>query len=113
MASEGLSVQIACRVLSVSESGYYAWRKRPPSARAVRHAWLTERMRAVHESSRGTYGARRVRAELVLGQGISVGHEAVERLMRSAGIQGLSGRLRYRKSPPHAAATDRVGRQCA
>jgi transposase InsO family protein len=113
MANEGLSVQIACRVLGVSESGYYAWRKRPPSARAVRHAWLTERIRAVHEASRGTYGARRVRAELVLGQGISVGHEAVERLMRAADIQGLAGRPRYRKSAPHAAATDRVGRQFA
>jgi putative transposase len=111
MAKEGLSVQIACRVLGVSESGYYAWRKRPPSARAVRHAWLTERMRAVHPASRGTYGARRVHAELVLGQEISVGHEAVERLMRVAGIQGLSGRPRYRKTAPPAAATDRVGRQ--
>ena len=59
MATEGLSVQVACRVLSVSESGYYAWRKRPPSARAVRHTWLTDRIRAVHAASRGTYGARR------------------------------------------------------
>src|ERR671921_1602321 len=113
MATEGLSVQVACRVLGVSESGYYAWRKRPLSARAVRHAWLTDRIRAVHAASRGTYGARRVRAELVLGQGISVGHQAVERLMSAAGIQGLSGRPRYRKSAPHAAATDRVGRQFA
>src|SRR6266536_2267690 len=84
-----------------------------PPARAVRHAWLTDHIRAVHAASRGTYGARRVQVELVLGQGISVGHEAVERLMRSTGIQGLSGRPRYRKSAPHAAATDRVGRQFA
>ena len=111
MASDGLSVQIACRVLGVSESGYYARRKRPRSARAVRHAWLTDRIRTVHVASRGTYGARRVRAELVLGQGIRVGHDAVERLMRAAGIRGLSGRPRYRKSAPHAVATDRVGRQ--
>ena len=113
MATEGLSVQVACRVLGVSESGYYAWRKRPLSARAVRHAWLTDRIRAVHAASRGTYGARRVHAELVLGQGISVGHQAVEQLMRAAGVQGLSGRPRYRRSAPHAAATDRVGRQFA
>jgi putative transposase len=52
-------------------------------------------------------------AELVLGEGIAVGHQAVERLMRVAGIQGLSGRPRYRKSAPQAAATDRVGRQFA
>jgi putative transposase len=113
MATEGLAVQVACRVLGVSESGYYAWRTRPPSARAVRDAWLIDRLRAVHATSRGTYGARRIHAELVLGQGIGVGRQAVERLMRVAGIQGLSGRPRYRKAAPHAAATDRVGRQFA
>jgi putative transposase len=113
MATEGQSVQVACRVLGVSESGYYAWRKRPCSPRAIRHAWLTDRIRAVHAASRGTYGARRVQAELVLGEGIAVGHQAVERLMRVAGIRGLSGRPRYRKSAPQAAATDRVGRQFA
>ena len=113
MATEGLSVQVACRVLGVSESGFYAWRKRPPSARAIRHAWLTDRIRQVHQASRGTYGARRVQAELVLGQGIGVGHQAVERLMRQAGIQGLSGRPRYRKLSIAATATDRVGRQFA
>jgi transposase InsO family protein len=113
MALEGHAVQVACRVLGVSESGYYAWRKRPCSARAVRDAWLTDRIRAIHAASRGTYGARRVRAELVLGEGIAVGHQAVERLMRIAGLQGLSGRPRYRRSAPQAAATDRVGRQFA
>jgi transposase InsO family protein len=113
MASEGLPVQVACRVLGVSESGYYARRKRPPSARAVRDAWLIDRLRTVHAASRGTYGARRIHAELVLGQGISVGRQAVERLMRVAGLQGLSGRPRYRKSAPHAAAADLVGRRFA
>ena len=111
MATEGLSVPVACRVLGVSESGFYAWRKRPPSARAIRHAWLTARIRQVHQASRGTYGARRVQAELVLGQGVAVGHQAIERLMRQAGIQGLSGRPRYRKLSTAATATDRVGRQ--
>src|SRR4029453_9064053 len=96
-----------------SESGYYARRKRPPSARAVRDARLIDRLRTVHAASRGTYGARRIHAELVLGQGISVGRQAVERLMRAAGLQGLSGRPRYRKSAPQAVATDRVGRQFA
>jgi putative transposase len=113
MATEGLPIQVACRVLGVSESGYYAWRKRPVSARAVRHVWLTDRIRAVHAASRGTYGARRVRAQLVLGQGIRVGHQAIERLMRLAGLQGLSGRSRSRKSAPQVTATDRVGRQFA
>jgi hypothetical protein len=61
MAAEGLSVQVACRIVGVSESGYYAQRKRAPSARALRHAWLTDRIRQVRRGSRGTYGSRRVR----------------------------------------------------
>ena len=57
-----MPVQMARRVLEVSESGYYAWRKRAPSARAIRHAWLTDLIRGVHLAARGTYGARRVQA---------------------------------------------------
>ena len=110
MAVEGLPVQMARRVLEVSESGYSAWRKRAPSARAIRQAWLTDLIREVHLASRGTYGARRVQAELVLGRGSSVGHQAVERLMHRAGIQGLSGRSRSRRAPHCATASDLVQR---
>lgn len=46
-----------CRVLGVSVSGYYAWRKRSPSARAQANAALVEQIRAVHRASRQTYGA--------------------------------------------------------
>jgi len=74
MAAEGLPVQVACRVLDVSESGYYDWRSRPPSARSLRHVWLTEQIRQVHAASHGTYGSKRVHAELRLGRGIIVGH---------------------------------------
>jgi putative transposase len=48
MAGEGLPVQLATRVLGVSESGYYESLTRPPSARSIRHAWLTDQIRAVH-----------------------------------------------------------------
>ena len=54
IAADGLPVQLACRVLNVSESGYYARRLRAPSARAIRHAWLTDVIRQVHIASRGT-----------------------------------------------------------
>jgi hypothetical protein len=91
MAGEGLAVQVCCRVMGVSESGYYAWRSRPPSPRSVRHAWLTEVIREAHAVSRGVYGARRVRAELTLGRGIAVGHGQVTMLMHRAGIKGLPG----------------------
>ena len=64
IAGEGLPVEVACRVLDVSCAGFYAWRDRPPSARAVRHAWLTDVIREVHAASYGSYGAKRVHAEL-------------------------------------------------
>ena len=64
MAGEGLPVQLATRVLGVSESGYYAARTRPASVRSIRHAWLLDQIRQVHTTSNGTYGARRVHAEL-------------------------------------------------
>ncbi len=111
IAAEGLPVEVACRVLGVSVSGYYEWLNRAPSARALRHAWLTEEIKRVHAESRGTYGVRRVHAELTLGHGISVGRQAVERLMRRVSLQGLSGRPRYRRIPNIATAEDRVQRQ--
>ena len=92
MAAEGIPVAVACRVLDVSTSGFYAFGSRPPSARAIRHAWLTDLIVQVHHDSRGTYGALRVHAELRLGQGILVGHNAIALLMRRAGLAGATGR---------------------
>jgi putative transposase len=111
MAAEGLPVEVACRVLGVSASGYYAWRDRPPSQTAIRHAWLTDLIGRVHAESRGTYGVRRVHAELTLGRSIRVGRQAVERLMQRARLQGLAGRPRFRRVPHVATAEDRVQRQ--
>jgi transposase InsO family protein len=110
VAAEGLPVDRCCRVLDVSVSGYYAWRDRPPSARTLRHAWLTERIRQVHAASRGVYGAGRVHAELCLGHGIVVGHNAVEMLMRRAGIKGLPNRRRPRPKHQTPTAADLVNR---
>jgi transposase InsO family protein len=111
MAEGGLPIRIACQVLGVSESGYYEWRKRPMSARAVHHAWLTGLVSDIHTDSRGTYGARRVHAELTLGRGVQVGRQAVEMLMRRAGLQGVAGRPRYRRVPNAPSAGDHVNRQ--
>jgi hypothetical protein len=92
MAAERLPVQLVCRVLDISESGYYDRKTRAPSQRAIRHAWLTDLIRQIHLDSRRTYGSRRVHAELRLGHGVEVGHGAVEMLMRRAGIVGAAGR---------------------
>jgi transposase InsO family protein len=81
-----------------------------PSARAIRHAWLTDVIRQVHIDSRSTYGARRVHAELTLGHGIEVGHNAVEMLMHRAGLAGLTGRPKFRRVPNVATSSDLVSR---
>lgn len=81
-----------CRALGVSECGYHAWRKRPPSARATADASLTSRIRAIHEMSDGTYGAPRIREELADVDGIKIGTKRVYRLMKRIGLEGVSGR---------------------
>ncbi len=80
-----------CRVLGVSSSGYHAWKKRPPSKRAVSDAALSERIRTIHHHSRETYGAPRIHAELVE-TGARVGCKRVARLMRVAGLRGVCRR---------------------
>jgi len=86
-------VATMCRVLEVSTSGYYAWRKRPVSARARQDARLRARIERIHVQSRGTYGVPRVHAELA-DEGVQVGRKRVARLMRMAGIEGVSRRRR-------------------
>ena len=80
-----------CRVLGVSASGYYAWAVRPASARTTADAALMEQIRVIHTRSRGTYGERRVHAELVA-LGVHVGRKRVARLMRALGLAGVSRR---------------------
>ena len=79
-------------MLGVSDSGYYDWKVRPPSARTLRHAWLAGEIAQVHKDSGGTYGTLRVTAELRYGRGIHVGKEQVHLLMRRLGIYGLPKR---------------------
>lgn len=111
--SEGLPVEVACRVVEVSVSGFYAWRNRPPSPRAVRHAMLCDVIAEVHTASRQIYGARRVHAELVLGRDMTVARCTVELVMRRMGIAGLPGRPKFRKVANAATADDLVNRDFA
>jgi putative transposase len=83
------SITTMCRVLGVSRSGFHAWVKRPPSARAVEDERLTERIREIHaERHRRVYGSPRMWLEL-RDEGERVSRKRVERLMRRAGISGL------------------------
>jgi putative transposase len=89
-------VEVTCRMLGVSPSGFYAWRRRPPSPRAVANAALTEKIRGIHQGSRGTYGAPRVQFELLEDHGISCSEKRVARLMRIAGLLGVHRRRSVR-----------------
>jgi putative transposase len=80
-----------CRVLGVSPSGFYAWRQRPPSARSHADAQLSLRVSKIHQRSDATYGAPRVHAELAA-EGIKVGRKRVARLLKKAGLVGVSRR---------------------
>jgi len=84
-----------CRVLGVSPSGYYAWRERPLSRRARADVKLSAEIQAIHRESRGTYGVPRIHAELAE-RGIAVGRKRIARLMRGAGLQGVSRRKAFR-----------------
>ena len=109
-------VALSCRVLGVSRSGYYAWHGRAASARARADAALSERITAIHQTSRGTYGSPRVQAEL-RAAGERCGRRRVARLMRQAGLRGCHGRRRHLRTtvPDRQAmpAPDRVERTFA
>lgn len=92
LTGQGLNVQRACVMLGVSQSGYYAWKERPPSERTLRQAWLAGEIAQVHKDSGGTYGTLRVTAELRFGRGIHVGKGQVNLLMKRLGIYGLPKR---------------------
>ena len=106
------SVSTMCRVLGVSSSGYYAWRHRGPSSRCLADEALTERIRQIHEESRRTYGVPRVHFELVE-KGGRIGRKRVARLMKAAGLQGVSRRKGIRttvRCPEACPAPDLVER---
>ncbi|MEU0598025.1 IS3 family transposase [Streptomyces sp. NPDC006393] len=88
----------------MSESGYYAWRARTPSARELRRAWLTDVIVDIHRESGGAFGYRRIGRRLLCRYGINVSHATVETLMRRAGICGRTGRLYAPDRQPAAPA---------
>ena len=56
--ASGVPVSLACELLEVSRSGYYEWATRAPSDRELTDAFMTEKIREIHATNRGVYGAR-------------------------------------------------------
>lgn len=106
-------VATMCRVLGVSTSGYYAWCKRGLSERTRCDIELTLKIRQIHQASRGTYGTPRIHAELRLEHGIRCSRKRVARLMREAGLAGISRRRSLgitRRNPARPSYDDLVRR---
>ena len=79
--TEEFPVQRLCKVLEVSQSGYFAWRSRPASRRQHEDLVLLVHIRSAFRLSNGTYGSPRMTRELQ-DQGLSVGRRRTARLMR-------------------------------
>jgi len=107
-------VATLCRVLGVSASGYWAWCRRQPSSRTRADEQLTQRIRAIHQASRGTYGAPRIHAALA-SVGTCCGRKRIARLMRRAGLSGCHRRRHCarttRRDPLAMPAPDLVERR--
>jgi len=79
--------KLVCEVLGVSEGGYYHWRKRPKSSRAIRDEDLSCKIEVFHCGSRATYGAPRIHKDLKA-SGEKVSRKRVARLMKQQGLRG-------------------------
>jgi transposase InsO family protein len=105
-------IVVMCQVLGVSESGYYAWRKREVCPRKREDAQLAKEIREIFVSHHGRYGSPRVRIEL-RDQGRSCSRKRIARLMREAGLCAKRKRQRVfttRRDPSHPVAPHTLNR---
>ncbi len=106
-------VTVMCRVLKVSRSGFYAWRRREPSARRRADEQLMALISEFHRRSRGCYGSVRVHRD-IRDSGHKAGRHRVARLMRAQGLRGKR-RRRYRcttnSEHPYPVAANVLGRR--
>lgn len=88
---EDFPVEVLCKVLGVSRSGYYAWDRRPDSARDRRRAELTQAIHQVHVESRSNYGSPRV-FQALQRKGVACCENTVARLMKAEGLRSRAKR---------------------
>ena len=79
-------VKLMARVLEVSRSGFYAWLRRPPSARKLQDESLKPLIQIAHDRSRGTYGPKRLQDELA-DTGTIIGRDRIFRLRKEMGLR--------------------------
>lgn len=104
------SISLMCEVLGVSCSGYYAWRRRPPSRRSQEDARLLDQIRAIHQEGRETYGSPKIH-RILRQRGVRCGHKRIVRLMRAAGLYAKRTRCykrTTRANPSHTPAPNRL-----
>jgi putative transposase len=106
---DAYEVKRLCELAEVSRQGYYAWRCRPASLRAIADDELLVEIRRIHLESRCTYGAPRVHGQLRR-RGHQIGCKRVARLMRTDGLMGVHKRKWRRRRPDIAPAPDRLNR---
>lgn len=111
-APEQVPIAERCRVLQVARSGYYAWCRRPTSARTQADAILLQQIRAIHLETKARYGRVRIHREL-RAAGVRCGQKRVARLLRQAGLRAVYPRP-YRITTPgsgSAVAANRLAQQ--
>jgi putative transposase len=92
-------VEPICTALKIAPSSYYAHKRRPPSARAVRDAQLKVEVKRVYDQNFQVYGAEKIWRQLGR-EGIGVGRDRVARLMRALGIRGVVRGAKRRTTIP-------------
>ena len=93
---DAFPVVMMCRCLKVSPSGFYDWVNRPLSSRAQDNRRLLKKIAHIHCESDGVFGSPRVHDELRY-HGETCSLNRVARLMKTAGIQGIPQRKRWKK----------------
>ena len=107
-----LRLHSMCRVLRVQRSGYYAWKKKPKSKRALADESLLLKIKQSFEESQSIYGSPRVHCDLREG-GVLCGEKRIARLMRQAKLRSVRGykRPRFKVGMPATTAANRLQRE--
>jgi putative transposase len=92
----GHSVKRCCELFEVSRAAFYQRLDQTPSQKEIADADLTDKIKAIHSESKGTYGSPRVHKELRK-RGVDCGKRRVRRLMRLSGLEGRC-KKRWRKT---------------